>query len=346
MTNQEFSNQFDLLYNNIMSNQAPGLDEYEKSVFLTKAQDEVLKAYVNPKSNKVQEGYDDSQKRQVDFSTITVSKTLDSVSEDYKIIDKDTSGCYLFPNNALFILNEILKVDNEGSILNLQILPITFEQFTEKMTKPFAYPTKRAAWRVITNQSVYNGTVSQVFWHLNETPIKYTVRFIKKPHPIILQDLGSDLSIEGYSYRSGSVHITSINPNYTGSTQDKYSVTKLNALRKEGYTFEQIDDKLLGIIRGLEVAEKKFWLVSDTTFPSSTDVDILYQYKGMFDYQGDFNTTTGLLETKDCELPEELHEEILQRAIELAKAAYSGSLGDATAIGNVSSTQLGIVSSK
>ena len=35
MTITEFSNQFDVLYNNITSNQAPGLNEYEKSVFLT-----------------------------------------------------------------------------------------------------------------------------------------------------------------------------------------------------------------------------------------------------------------------------------------------------------------------
>ena len=58
MTNQEFSNEFDVLYNNIMSNQAPGLDEYEKSVFLTKAQDEIVKNYFNPKGNKYQEGFD------------------------------------------------------------------------------------------------------------------------------------------------------------------------------------------------------------------------------------------------------------------------------------------------
>jgi len=37
MTVTEMSNEFDILYNNIMSNQAPGIDEYEKSVFLTKA---------------------------------------------------------------------------------------------------------------------------------------------------------------------------------------------------------------------------------------------------------------------------------------------------------------------
>jgi len=37
MTVEEFSNQFDVLFNNITSNAAPGLNEYEKSVFLTKA---------------------------------------------------------------------------------------------------------------------------------------------------------------------------------------------------------------------------------------------------------------------------------------------------------------------
>lgn len=52
MTLQEFDNEFDVLYNNITSNQAPGLDAYEKSVFLTKAQDEILKAYFNPRTNK------------------------------------------------------------------------------------------------------------------------------------------------------------------------------------------------------------------------------------------------------------------------------------------------------
>jgi len=37
MTTNEMSSEFDILYNQINSNQAPGVDEYEKSVFLTKA---------------------------------------------------------------------------------------------------------------------------------------------------------------------------------------------------------------------------------------------------------------------------------------------------------------------
>ena len=37
MNVQEMSNEFDILYNQVNSNTAPGIDEYEKSVFLTKA---------------------------------------------------------------------------------------------------------------------------------------------------------------------------------------------------------------------------------------------------------------------------------------------------------------------
>ena len=88
MTVQEFSNEFDVLYNSITSNQAPGLDEYEKSVFLTKAQDEIVKAYFNPKTNKVQEGFDGNERRQIDFSMIMRSK----VYEPKTIIEKNNTG--------------------------------------------------------------------------------------------------------------------------------------------------------------------------------------------------------------------------------------------------------------
>lgn len=47
MTTEEFDREFDLLYNNIMSNTAPSIDWYEKSVFLTKAQEEVVAALYN-----------------------------------------------------------------------------------------------------------------------------------------------------------------------------------------------------------------------------------------------------------------------------------------------------------
>jgi hypothetical protein len=47
MTTEEFDREFDILYNNIMSNAAPSIDQYEKSVFLTKAQEDVVVALYN-----------------------------------------------------------------------------------------------------------------------------------------------------------------------------------------------------------------------------------------------------------------------------------------------------------
>ena len=95
MTLSEFSKEFDILYNNIMSNQAPGLSEWEKSVFLTNAQLEILKNYFNPAGNKYQQGFDDSSKRQIDFSNVIETKKLDVYvpSQTYVKID-NRSYCY------------------------------------------------------------------------------------------------------------------------------------------------------------------------------------------------------------------------------------------------------------
>ena len=43
MTTTEFSNEFDILYESIASNGAPPLDDYEKSVLLTQAQEILVK---------------------------------------------------------------------------------------------------------------------------------------------------------------------------------------------------------------------------------------------------------------------------------------------------------------
>ncbi len=100
MSVEEMDNMFDVLYNNITSNQAPGLNAYEKSVLLTKGQDEILKNYFNPKSkgNNTQEGFDGSVKRQVDFSMLTTVATTSATSYTYSLVsdktDKDNKPVY------------------------------------------------------------------------------------------------------------------------------------------------------------------------------------------------------------------------------------------------------------
>ena len=125
MAVEEMDNMFDVLYNNITSNQAPGLNAYEKSVFLTKGQDEILKNYFNPKSkgNNTQEGFDGSVKRQVDFSMLTTVATTSATSYTYSLVsgktDKDGKPVYSRTETTApkSTYNYTVAYDTDGNVL-------------------------------------------------------------------------------------------------------------------------------------------------------------------------------------------------------------------------------------
>lgn len=200
MTTQEFSNEFDVLYNNIMSNQAPGLDEYEKSVFLTKAQLEILKNYFNPKGNKYGQGFDENAKRQIDFSTlITVAKpSLYTPTDDYVKFD-DRSQLYKMPSDILLVLNEtgINTVDKVKRLIS--IVPMNYEEYARLMSKPWKQPLKNQGWRLFQSAGEVD-FISEVVIKYNSTLTDYKIRYVKRPKPIILANLAdeySNVSIEG-----------------------------------------------------------------------------------------------------------------------------------------------------
>lgn len=185
MTNQEFSNEFDVLYNNIMSNQAPGLDEYEKSVFLTKAQDEVIKNYFNPKGNKYQEGFDGNEKRQIDFSMITKStsySTFLAASVDDRINSKSVS----LADDIMMIINEFVDVTRSGDSVRLTVVPLNYKEYARLMSKPFKRPLKFQAWRILDNASTNK---AELVVGPIDSITKYTIRYIKRPRAIILSTL-------------------------------------------------------------------------------------------------------------------------------------------------------------
>lgn len=200
MTTQEFSNEFDVLYNNIMSNQAPGLDEYEKSVFLTKAQLEILKNYFNPKGNKYGQGFDENAKRQIDFSTlITVTKPTEySPSGGYVKFD-DRSQLYKMPQDILLMLNETGINTVDGVKRLISIIPMNYEEYARLMSKPWKQPLKNQGWRLFQSTGGVD-FISEVVIKYNSTLTDYKIRYVKRPKPIILANLAdeySNVSIEG-----------------------------------------------------------------------------------------------------------------------------------------------------
>ena len=213
MSNEEFSNEFDVLYNSITSNQAPGLDEYEKSVFLTKAQSEILREYFNSRVDGTNGGFDGSQKRQYDFSFLIKTTILDAnLANEGKegYIPKIDNRGYLFnfPDDYFLSINEVIR-DDESSNKFYSVVSISYSDYQRLMTKPYAYPPKRVAWRLFIgtiqktledNTTKVTVPVAEIIGKFvgNSNNWNYTLRYVKKPNPIILINLtDDDLSIEG-----------------------------------------------------------------------------------------------------------------------------------------------------
>lgn len=196
MSAEEMDNMMEVLYNNVTSNQAPGLNAYEKSVFLTKAQDEIVKNYFNPKSkgNNVQDGFDGSQKRQIDFSMIMSVKDI-STSDNALFDPRTNSRSIALPPDLMIAINELAQVTRGSSTekIVLQVIPIKFDEYTRLMSKPYKRPLKYQAWRLINSDTANK---ADIVVGPADTLATYTIRYVRRPKPIIVSPLDG-LTIEG-----------------------------------------------------------------------------------------------------------------------------------------------------
>lgn len=311
--NNEFSNEFNVLYNNITSNQAPGLDEYEKSVFLTKAQDEIVKAYFNPKTNKVQEGFDGNERRQIDFSMIMRSK----VYEPKTIIEKNNtgeSGGEVAGNNTELVQPLALEVAETPAII------------VESIDKYIDLSTMDVVSRVVNSDGETEVTL---------TPFKDSF-FDLRPETksVVLED---DILMFTNEYvvvnrRNKDTRLIVVPINYM-----EYSRLMSKPFKRpiKNQAWRLLDNsngqKKAEIIIGPNDTIQKYVIryvkrpraIRLTTFD---DVTI----------DGD-NTA------QCCELDPILFPEIIQRACELAKAAYIGDLQSQVALGQASQTNVGMI---
>lgn len=202
MTTQEFSNMFDTLLNSYNTAAIFGeaasksdivLDEYEKSVFLTQAQDYIIKSYFDRTLNSQGQGFDDSTRRQVDFSTLIKVSTASEYEEGTPF---DSRGkLYTMPEKVLVILNEKVTINGKEYV----VVPINYKEYDRQMSKAFTQPLKKQCWRLFQNNS-NTDFLAEIISYKGSTISKYTLRYVERPTPIILTDLTADsLDIDGIS---------------------------------------------------------------------------------------------------------------------------------------------------
>ncbi len=196
MTNQEFSNEFDILYNNIASNQAPGLDEYEKSVFLTDAQESLVLEMITGK-NLTGDSFEKTEEIRQYLTNITKTAVL-TKSEDteiHKISSKST--LYNTPEDLWVTTYESVTFDDSKVGCNpeyIAVFPVTQDEFTRIIKNPFRKASKNRVLRL---------NIADKIELVSEYNIKdYTIRYIKRLSPIILEDLPEGLSIKGQNTKT------------------------------------------------------------------------------------------------------------------------------------------------
>lgn len=400
MTNIEFSNEFDVLYNSITSNQAPGLDEYEKSVFLTKAQSEILREYFNPRVDAANGGFDGSQKRQYDFSTLIRTANLfnvNSINErvtDIEKIDR-RSLVFLFPQDYFLSVNEVVYDGTKA----FSVLPISYDTYQRLMLKPYTMPVKKGVWRLFTDKKNCNFVQEYIENSQADYKILTTWADQKRNLKVTIKNNTQGLTASDYKdtftmqsgtmwFKYGQLVTTTntttnvkvnadsfwLNDNMTynivltiSSSEETDDETVILML-KEGFkqlqdylgdAWETSDSDLVKSAKRLDSlcqaeAPSKFenFSARDVSDPATiagktftTEViqlpiaeiigkiskDASYQLRYvkrptpiiLTDFTGDDDVSIEGIKTEtQCELPVQLHQEILERAVTLAKIAY------------------------
>jgi len=192
MTYRELSDAFDIYSNRYAESKYEKLlffDEYEKSLFLTQAADEIVKELLP--------FYDRNEKIKKQLLPITKSAhiSLSSVSSDHKI--KASTLTYKVPVDVLYVVLEFLKTS--GGVIIDRIKPLADDETAYVLDNPFRTPTTRPyAYRnsLTVDSDSYAEIITSVL--ANTSPV-YFIRYVSTvPSFIVTNDL-LDASINGAS---------------------------------------------------------------------------------------------------------------------------------------------------
>ena len=195
MTNKEFDTQFDIFYNNIASNAAPSVTSYEKSVFLTQAQRDIIIGLYNGREIPG-----------ISFeSTEEARKYLSNLVKVHEVDIDNINTLIELPNKLWFItLEESIFNDDSYECLKgniMEVVPARQDNLYSLLDNPFKGPSERRVLRVDINGKIKLYSKYKIS--------KYIVTYVEQPRPIILENLSDyGLSIEGISTESES----NINP--------------------------------------------------------------------------------------------------------------------------------------
>lgn len=202
MTVKEFSDGFDTLissYSNRanfgeeISRRDIAFDEYEKSQFLTIAQEELVVSLYTGR-NQQGDSFESTEELRRYLSNLVMEKNLKPITNTSgkPIGLSSTSKFFTLPIDVWFLTYETVSISNGKceSKTSMKVYPVKQDEYQNIKDNPFRGANDRRALRLDLSE----GNVEIICKY---TVTDYYIRFIKKLSPIILEDLPNDLSING-----------------------------------------------------------------------------------------------------------------------------------------------------
>lgn len=198
MTNKEFSDGFSTLLNSFGITPNITLDEYEKSTFLTNAQEELIIDIYSGRNVVYGKSFEQTEE---------IRRYLSNLVETYETSTKVTgklglsqdSVFFNIPQDTWFITYEVafLKDSKLGCLdgIEASVVPLPQDDLYRAKDNPFRGPSKDRVLRLDIKSDL-----AELISKYNVD--KYLMRYISQPTPIILEDLPDGLSINGVSTES------------------------------------------------------------------------------------------------------------------------------------------------
>lgn len=188
MNLSDFSREFDLRYNNSLSFAAPPINVYEKSLYLTQAQEEIVKD--SCANYEKDENSREKIRNLVVNYNVVYDADLNSALSALKF--NNNSKLVEVPAEAWYIVSEHINAD-------IPVKPTPIDEFNRNIKNPFKKPvSEEVAWRLDISDSV-SATPKNIREIVYPSTIaSYTMRYVKKPTPIILESIAAyGVTIEG-----------------------------------------------------------------------------------------------------------------------------------------------------
>ena len=194
MNREDFSHGFDLLLNSFGGSPDIRLDEYEKSVFLTDAQEFYVLGLYNG-NDRDREGFEHTEEMRRYLSTLIREANLSPIENSTGILGMESkSKFFTLPDNLWFITYENVKISDGKceEMMTQEVYPVRQDEYHKIRKNPFRGANSRRALRLDLSDDVVE-IIS------NYTVASYYVRYLRKLKPIVLQDFTGDIAINGVS---------------------------------------------------------------------------------------------------------------------------------------------------